>query len=280
MRSVFKRENKMPKFSVLMSVYSGEKPELLSMCLTSILDQQILPDEMIIVEDGPIGEALSRCLNKFEDKLCYKRLKLTVNVGLGKALDAGLRACTNEFVVRCDSDDYNYPERFSLLLEAMAQSDRKVAVIGSNIFEHEKNLNERIALRTFAPIVHKMGWSLRDPVAHPAVVLRRSKVLQVGGYDGPLYFEDTYLWLRLLKAGYVIQNVDATLVSMTVGTAFFNRRRGIRYALLETRAFAVFYKDNLIGMNSLCVGLLRACFRMLPLYFVRHFYQVVLRRAG
>ena len=46
------------KFSVLMSLYIKEKPEYLEECLKSILANTILPNEIVIVLDGPITDEL------------------------------------------------------------------------------------------------------------------------------------------------------------------------------------------------------------------------------
>ena len=47
------------KFSVLLSVYSKEKRKNLELSLKSIYDDQILkPDEIVLVEDGPLTEEL------------------------------------------------------------------------------------------------------------------------------------------------------------------------------------------------------------------------------
>ena len=49
----------LPKFSVVMSIYSGDIPEQVSQAIESILKQTLPPNEFIIVIDGPISEALS-----------------------------------------------------------------------------------------------------------------------------------------------------------------------------------------------------------------------------
>ena len=48
----------MEKFSVLMSVYIKEKAEYLRVCLDSILENTVVPNEIVIVKDGPLTEEL------------------------------------------------------------------------------------------------------------------------------------------------------------------------------------------------------------------------------
>lgn len=48
----------MEKYSVLMSLYVKEKPEYLRLAIDSMLNQTVKPDEIVIVEDGPLNDAL------------------------------------------------------------------------------------------------------------------------------------------------------------------------------------------------------------------------------
>ena len=52
----------MEKFSVLMSVYIKEKAEYLRVCLDSILENTVVPNEIVIVKDGPLTEELETTL--------------------------------------------------------------------------------------------------------------------------------------------------------------------------------------------------------------------------
>ena len=46
------------KLSVLMSVYDRESPAYLRECLDSLVMQTLPADEVVVVEDGPLGEQL------------------------------------------------------------------------------------------------------------------------------------------------------------------------------------------------------------------------------
>lgn len=45
----------MEKYSVLMSLYKKEHPEYLQLALDSMINQTIKPDEIVLVEDGPLS---------------------------------------------------------------------------------------------------------------------------------------------------------------------------------------------------------------------------------
>ena len=92
-------------FSVLMSLYMKEKPEYLDRCLESLFEQTIHANEIIIVLDGAISTELTATIEKWKTFLPLKILPLKENVGLGKALNLGLKICSNDIIIRMDTDD-------------------------------------------------------------------------------------------------------------------------------------------------------------------------------
>ncbi len=93
------------KLSVLMSVYCKESPFFLRQSLDSLVAQSLPADEVVIVEDGPLGEELEAAIDSYRSLLPIVSLRLPVNGGLGAALREGLQVCRGEFVARMDSDD-------------------------------------------------------------------------------------------------------------------------------------------------------------------------------
>ena len=120
------------KYSVLMSVYKKEKPEYLRMALDSMLNQTVPPDEIVLVEDGRLTDALYAVIEEYK-----KYLHIIVNEtnkGLGLALNHGLNECRNELVARMDTDDISKPERCEKQLERFAQKPY-LAIVGAHIDE-------------------------------------------------------------------------------------------------------------------------------------------------
>ena len=127
------------KLSVLMSVYDRESPDHLRQCLDSLVIQTVPADEVVIVEDGPLGEQLKTTIGEYKRILPIVSLPLPTHVGLGAALRAGVEACRGECVARMDSDDICTPERFqrqmsflesnrrSMWLEAQSRNSNRTA---------------------------------------------------------------------------------------------------------------------------------------------------------
>ena len=63
----------MEKYSVLMSLYVKEKPEYLGLAIDSMLNLTVTPDEIVIVEDGPLNDSLYSVLEEYKGKLTRVR---------------------------------------------------------------------------------------------------------------------------------------------------------------------------------------------------------------
>ena len=99
----------MEKYSVLMSLYKKEHPEYLRLALDSMINQTVRPDEIVLVEDGPLTDELYAVVEEYKPHLHIVINKK--NLGLGLALNEGLKACSNELVARMDTDDISKPKQ-------------------------------------------------------------------------------------------------------------------------------------------------------------------------
>lgn len=101
------------EYSVLMTVYEKDNPEYFQMALLSMIKQTKKPDELVLVKDGPIPEEIQRVIDKVDSQYpdIIVQIQLRQNVGLGAALNEGLKVCKNELVARMDSDDLSLPMR-------------------------------------------------------------------------------------------------------------------------------------------------------------------------
>lgn len=220
------------KFSVLMSLYIKEKPEYFRACMDSILSQTILPNEIVIVKDGPITEELDAILNEYVESnpSLYTIVSLETNQGLGLALAEGILHCKNELIARMDTDDVCRKDRFELQL-AEFQKNPQLDVCGSHIVEFENDVNNIVAQRK-VPLTDediKEYQKRRDGVNHMTVMYKKSKVLEAGNYQSCMLMEDTYLWVRMILAGATFMNIDDSLVYARIGKDMYERRGGWAY---------------------------------------------------
>ena len=225
------------QFSVLMSVYNREKPSYLHRSLQSIWDEQTLkPNEIILVEDGQLTEALYSIIMQWQTKLgkLLRVVSLEKNVGLGNALSVGLNNCSYEIIARMDSDDIADPYRFEKQIYFLKENPN-IDIVGSWVSEFETDEKSIVSYRK-SPESHNeiINFAkIRNPLNHPSVMYKKSIVAKAGGYKKMILFEDYYLWVRMILTGAKFYNIQAPLVNMRAGYGQLERRSGLKYAMSE-----------------------------------------------
>lgn len=265
------------KFSVLMSIYHKEKVEYFDRAMQSIYEEQSYkPDEIILVEDGPLNKELYAAIEKWKKKLglIFKTIPLKENVGLGDALNIGLHHCTNELVARMDTDDIASKNRFEKQLKVFKEND--IDICSSWVSEFDNNEDEIVSRRKL-PELHreiiKFGKK-RCPINHPAVMYKKSAVKQAGGYKKMMWLEDYYLWARMISSGSKFYNIQESLVNMRAGYGQLERRSGFKYAkselTLQNRFKAMEYINNFEYFRNVII---RFIARILPKSIIKQVYK-------
>ncbi|MDU6766308.1 MAG: glycosyltransferase [Gemella haemolysans] len=232
--------------SVLMSIYHKEKPEYFHKAMESIwINQTLKPDEIILVQDGPLTIELEKIIAKWVlvlgDKL--KTVPLEQNVGLGNALSIGFKKCSGDFIARMDTDDIAMPERFEKQISFLKQH-HNVDVVGTWIAEIDENgLLTRNVVKY--PLFHNdmvQFFEKRDPMPHVTVMFRREFFSDSVCYSGKLRMaEDTLLWYQGLLNNRIFANIEYVGVQVRTSKDFFARRADYKKSidLLKFRLFHV-----------------------------------------
>jgi glycosyltransferase involved in cell wall biosynthesis len=252
------------KFSVLMSIYKKEEPSYFKRAMLSIWDEQIVkPDEIVLVQDGPLTDELYEVVNEWKVKIgeSFKTIPLEKNVGLGDALNEGIKHCGFELIARMDTDDIALPERFEKQLEIF--KSKSIDICSSWVSEFDDNEEMIVSYRKI-PESHKEIYNyafLRNPVNHPAVMYKKSSVLSVNSYKKMMWFEDYYLWIRMLLNGSEFYNIQTPLVKMRAGYGQLERRGGFKYAIAEYNFLLAIKKLGFLNL-----------FQFLKKYYNKVFY--------
>ncbi|MGX6591120.1 glycosyltransferase [Cetobacterium ceti] len=267
------------KFTLLMSVYIKEKSEYLNRALESVYGNTLLPNELVLVEDGPLSEELYEVIEKYSLKYKnIKRVRLEKNMGLGKALDIGLKYCGNNLVIRMDSDDICHGERFYKQVKFLKENPH-VKILGCNLGEFKGDFNRIDRVKKYPENIENIDGFARKrcPFPHPGVAFYRDIVEEVGGYRDLFYFEDYYLFLRILKK-YRGYNIQENLIYFRSDENLYKRRGGVFYVLCEYRAFKRFYKEGLIGLRDFLGNMgIRLGVRLMGNRFRQFVYERFLR---
>lgn len=220
----------MTTYSVLLSVYKNDNPKYLDESIKCILNQTVKTNDFVIVKDGKLTNELDRIINKYSKNSIFNIISLNENVGLGKALDIGIRECKNELVARMDADDYCFKNRIEKELDFLDKNP-DIDVVGTQVIEFIDDINNPVQYNNF-PINHedivKYAHS-RNPYSHPSVMFKKSKVIASGSYQDVYLCEDYDLWIRMIQNGCKCANLGEYLFCVRISDEFFKRRSGFKY---------------------------------------------------
>ncbi|MDQ3628406.1 MAG: glycosyltransferase [Actinomycetota bacterium] len=271
------------RFSLLLSVYAGDRPDFVRRAFTSSVQEQTRrPDEVVLVQDGSVSDELDATLLELVAAcpVPVTHVVLESNLGLGPALDRGLSACTYDVVARMDADDVCVARRFEVqlpLIEAGAD------IVGSALMEFVDDTADVVQVRIppLDPDWIRSAARFRDPFNHPTVVYRRSWVRQAGGYQDLRLMEDYLLFARMLQAGAAPANVEEPLVYYRVGAGAYARRGG-RELLRSELALQRRFLELGITTRAQYVRnvVVRGGYRLVPEAVRRRAYRRLIARRG
>lgn len=223
----------MKNFSVCTSVYKNDKPGFVRVALDSMLvHQSVKPDEVVLVQDGPVPEELSLLLSEYEDKYSdvMHIIRLEKNGGLGNALRLGMEIARYDIIARMDSDDICLPDRFEKQLAYM-EAHPDCDIVGGQITEFIDTSSNIVGKREVPCSNKEIYYYMRSRCAlnHPTVMFKKEAVLKAGNYQDWFWNEDYYMWIRMMENGCVFANLPDVLVNMRSGLDQYGRRGGKKY---------------------------------------------------
>lgn len=268
---------KSQKYSVLMSLYKKEKPEYLRLAIDSMINQTVPPDEIVIVEDGPLTDELYAVLDEYP---ILHRVKNETNLGLGLALNVGLKKCKNELVARMDTDDCSKPERCEKQLLRFSEKPY-LAIVGSHIDEFVGDVSNVISRRV-VPTTTKEIYDYakrRSAFNHPAVMYSKTAVLDAGGYADLKRNQDVDLFGRMQFLGYKAENIDEALLWFRSSDELAKRRKSWQNTWSYIATIRKFWK---MGYSSFVdyamVGIAQTGMYLMPVKLQNFVYRKFLRK--
>ena len=216
------------KYSVLMSVYHKEKAEFFRLSLESMLKQTVMPEQVVVVCDGPLTEELDAVLEEFEGRypeiMTVKRLEQ--NMGTGFAANTGLELCRNELVAKMDSDDVSYLDRCEKQL-AEFEKDSELDILGGYVSEFENDISNEMAVKA-VPSEHGdiiKYARRRNPFNNQTLMYKKSKAFECGGYTCNTRCEDYDFVTKMMMSGAKCRNLAECLVHYRLDAGAYDRRK-------------------------------------------------------
>ena len=272
-----KQSAKEKKYSVLMSLYKKEKPEYLRIALDSMLKQTIEPDEIVLVEDGPLTDELYEVLSDYP---MLHRIRNEKNLGLGLALNVGLKQCRNELVARMDTDDCSKPNRCEKQLARFLEKPY-LAIVGSHIDEFSGEISNVISQRivpTTSEDIYKFSKK-RSAFNHPAVMYSKTAVLENNGYSDLKRNQDVDLFGRMQFEGYKAENIDEALLLFRSSDELAKRRKSWQNTWSYIATIRKFWKMGYSSFSDYAiVAIAQTGMYLMPVKMQNYIYKKLLRK--
>ena len=166
----------MPKVSVVIPVYGVEK--YIERCVRSLFGQTLDSMEYVFIDDCSPDNSIvvmQKVLEEFPHrKEQVKLIRHEVNQGVGAARNHGVAACTGDYIIHCDSDDWVDLDFYEKMYDKAIETDADVVC---------------------APFVTEFSES-----CHPSIRVYPKKADDVAGYiEKNVGLHLNSLWSKLYK---------------------------------------------------------------------------------
>lgn len=129
------------KLSIIVPIYNVEK--YLPQCIDSILNQDYVDFELILVNDGSPDDSLSIC-RQYAEKDKRVRVINKPNGGLTSSRKAGAKIAKGEYVICVDGDDYVEQGYFSCVARSLDEFNPDMVVLSHYSLEDNKKICAKI----------------------------------------------------------------------------------------------------------------------------------------
>lgn len=247
-----------PTVSFITTVKNGQA--FIESWANSILSQDLSYWECIVVDDGSNDET-PLMLKMLAEKDNRFRVLIAGVVGRGKALNLAVSSSRAELICNLDIDDVAHPSRARFSSLIMGSNPQYDVISGSSelFFLSEGNYSEwKLIPSQYEIFEVTQRLAFGNPLSHSSVVMRRSTLLKLGGYDESRVSQLDYdMWVRMVKAGYRIANCQVILSAKRIhAKQSFEHKNHLIYVLRDAEV-----KWRAIGYTK--ASYIKGCFAIL-----------------
>ena len=224
-----------PQVTALLPIKNGEK--YVDRIMENVIECTKSDDEILVINDHST-DSTAQLLSRWESKFSRVRIINPEKNGLVNALNLGVEEAKHEWIARFDCDDIYKSDRIDRQMSLV--SENVVGIFCDYMIVDPENHNLGLMPSPISPTATRLSLWRNARTAHPSVILKRTSVLQVGGYSEDDYLaEDLSLWLRLSKLGDLI-SLPETLLNYSLNPKSIT---GTRYAESKAKAREI-YRNN------------------------------------
>ncbi len=199
-----------PSVSVLIAVYNSDR--YLATAIESVLQQTFTDFECLLIDDGSTDRS-GQILQAYAARDSRLRIFQQSNCGIAKTRNRLLAEARAEWVAVMDADDVMLPDRLERQVQFLSAHPEVVCVGGAlDWIDQQGRLIGHLDMPQSDAEIQQLLLGGISLLHHPCTMVRRSALLQVGGYDETLMASvDLDLWLRLGEVGQ-LANLPETML--------------------------------------------------------------------
>lgn len=173
---------------------------LLSVTVRSILAQQGVDVEVVIVDDGSEPDVAQQIAALSDERI--RVVRNPSSRGVASARNQGVGEARTPWVAFCDDDDLWTPGKLAGQISAVERTGRAWAYTGAVKFEVGPVVWQVMPPPLPEEVVERLADKCIVPAGASNVLADRQTVTDAGGFDeGLMHLADWDLWLRLLEVG-------------------------------------------------------------------------------
>jgi len=187
-----------PLVSVICLCYNHER--FVEEALNSVFLQTYSELEIIVVDDFSSDQSREIIRNTIAPHPQVILLENKTNIGNCKSFNTAFQLSKGKYIIDFATDDVMYPHRIEQQVEAFEKLDKHYGVLFTNALNiteegkqttfHYKDLSNVPSGNVYKKILQKYF------ISPPTMMIRKSVLDELGGYDESLAYEDFDFWVR------------------------------------------------------------------------------------
>jgi len=196
--------------SIVVPVYNAEK--YIEATMNSVIAQSYQDWELLLVLNGCV-DGSERVIREFAEAHPAERIRIileTENQGAAMARNRGVMEAAGRYIAYVDADDLWVPRKLELLLQFMKEKDAAFVYSGYEFADEDGKGTGKVVS---VPGQLTYREALKNTTIFTSTVMFDLEKLTREQIQMPcIKSEDTALWWKILRQGYIAYGLDENLV--------------------------------------------------------------------
>ena len=198
------------RISIVVPVYNAEK--YIEETMDSVLAQTYREWELLLVLNG-CEDATEEVVNRYKEAHSDRNIRMILeneNRGAAQARNRGVKEATGRYIAYLDADDIWRPKKLEHLLAFMKKKDAAFVCSGYEFADENAKGTGKVV---HVPETLQYRQALKNTTIFTSTVMFDTAKLPKEKIQMPVIkSEDTALWWKILREGYVVYGLDENLV--------------------------------------------------------------------